>query len=73
MPLTAQDVFVRDVRDLPLGERLRLASLILQDLTESGISIVERSENWSEEDQRDVTRFSLEYASRAYPEDEDLV
>ena len=73
MALTAQEVFTRDVRDLPPAERLRLASLILQELTQSGVAIVERSESWSEQDERDLTAFSLDYASRTYPEDEDLV
>jgi hypothetical protein len=73
MALTAQDVFARDVRDLPPAERLRLASLILQELTESGVAVVQQSESWSEEDLRDLTAFSLQHASRIYPEDEDLV
>ncbi len=73
MALTAQEVFTREVRDLPPAERLRLASLILQELTRSGVAIVEQSESWSPEDERDLTAFSLDYANRAYPEGEDLV
>jgi hypothetical protein len=73
MPLTAQDVFVRDVRDLPLAERLRLASPILQEVTQSGYSVVEQSESWTEQDQHDVAAFSLEHAGNIYPEDEELV
>ncbi len=73
MALTAQDVFVRDVRGLPLAERLRLASMILQELTQSGVSIVEQRESWDEQDQFDLTRFSLDYANHIYPEDENLV
>jgi len=73
MPATAQEIFQNDVRSLPLSERLRLAALILQDLTESGVTVVERSDSWSDEDRRDLTHFSLDYASRTYPEDQDLV
>jgi hypothetical protein len=73
MASTAQEVFARDVRDLPLSERLRLASLILQEVTQSGVVIVEQSESWSEQDKQDLIAFSLEHASRIYPEAEDLV
>jgi hypothetical protein len=73
MAATAQEVFARDVRNLPLSERLRLAALILQDLTQSGVAVVEESDAWSDEDQQDLTAFSLEHASRLYPEEEDLV
>jgi hypothetical protein len=71
MASTAQEVFARDVRDLPLAERLRLASLILQDVTQPGMAVVEQSETWSGQDETDVAAFSLDYASRLYPEAED--
>jgi hypothetical protein len=70
MALTAQEIFTRDVRDLPVSERLRLAAIILQDLTHPG---VEQRESWSDQDQQDLTAFSLQHASQIYPEDEDLV
>jgi len=55
---TAQEVFNAEVRGLPPGERLRLAALILDDLTEtsSGLDV---NDAWSDEDIRDVTVFSL--------------
>jgi len=73
MGLTAQEIFTRDVCDLPLSERLRLAAIILQDLTHSGVTVVEQSESWSNQDQHDLTAFSLNHASQIYPEEEDLV
>ena len=45
MALTAQEIYARDVRDLPSSERLRLAAIILQDLTRSGATVVEQSES----------------------------
>ena len=72
MVMTAQEVFAGTVRALPLNERLRLAALILQDLTQSGVSVVEQSDAWNEQDQRDLTTFSLQYAAQLYPEDEEL-
>ena len=73
MALTAQEVFTETVRDLPPSERLRLAALIFQDLAQSEVAVGDRSDTWTEQDQRDVTTFSLQYAAELYPEDEELV
>jgi len=73
MALTAQEVFTETVRALPPSERLRLAALILQELTQSEVAGVDRSDTWNEQDQRDLTTFSLQYAAELYPEEEDLV
>lgn len=73
MALTAQDVFTETVRALPPSERLRLAALILQDLAQSDVAVVNRSDTWSEQDQRDLTAVSLKYAADLYPEDQELV
>ena len=73
MALTAQEVFTETVRTLPPSERLRLAALILQELTQSEVVGVDRSDTWNEQDQRDLTTFSLQYAAELYPEEEDLV
>ena len=73
MPTTARDVYAEAVRALPLTEQLRLAALILDELAHSEVSIVDASDDWSAEDQRDVTAFALQHAATAYPEDEELV
>jgi len=73
MPTTAQDVFTETVRALPPTERLRLASLILNDLAQTNLAIVEVADTWNEEDQNDLTAFSLRYAAAVYREDEELV
>jgi len=73
MALTAQEVFTETVRALPPSERLRLAALILQELTQSEVAGVDRSDTWNEQDQRDLTTFSLQYAAELYPEEEELV
>jgi Mg2+/citrate symporter len=66
---TAQDVFDRSVRMLPIHERLRLAALILQDLLEAETRVMALDPVWSEQDQRDLTAFSLRYAEYSYPDD----
>jgi hypothetical protein len=73
MALTAQEVFAETVRSLPLNERLRLASLILQELAQPDVAVVDQRDTWSEEDQADLTAVSLEYAAELYPEEESLV
>jgi hypothetical protein len=73
MALTAQEVFAETVRALPPSERLRLAALILQELAQSEVAVVDRSDTWSEQDQSDLTTVSLQYAAELYPEEEELV
>ena len=73
MALTAQEVFTETVRALPPSERLRLAALILQELTQAEVAGVDRSDTWSEQDQHDLTTLSLQYAAELYPEEEELV
>lgn len=70
---TAQEIYVSTVRDLPPPERLRLAALILDELAKSGMIPPDSSGTWSDEDVRDLTAFSMQYAATLYPEDEDLV
>ena len=69
---TAQEVFDETVRPLPVNERVRLASLILQDLAEAELQVVDVSDSWSEQDLRDVTAYSLRRAEALYPEDEEI-
>ena len=73
MPTTASEVFAETVRALPPTERLRLAALILDDLAQSNFAVVDSGDAWTEEDQRDLTAFALQYAAAQYPEDEELV
>jgi hypothetical protein len=73
MSLTAQEVFAETVHALPLSERLRLAALILQELAQPDVSIVGRSDTWSEQDQEDLTTLSLKHGAELYPEEQDLV
>ena len=47
MALTAQEVFTETVRVLSPSEQLRLAALILQNLAQSEVAIVDRSDTGS--------------------------
>lgn len=62
MTTTAQEIYSQIVEILPLDERLRLATLILNDLTNKNISLVHYSDTWTEEDQVDLVNYSLKNA-----------
>ncbi len=70
--MTAYELYAGSVRAWPRGERLRLAALILEDLAnEPELSLVESE--WTDEDLRDMTAYTMAYAAQRYPETEDLV
>jgi len=72
MPITAQEVFRDTVCALPPTERLRLASLMLNDLAHSNLTVVDVDDTWTELDQSDLTASSLHYAATVYPEEQEL-
>ena len=67
MALTAQEIFAETVQSLPPDEQFRLAALILQELFQSGITVVDRRDTWSEQDKKDLTTASLQYGAALYP------
>lgn len=69
---TAEEVYAAAIRSLPVSERLRLAAIILDDVTQSAASVLDFSESWSDEDVRDLTTFSLHHAAARYPEEPDV-
>lgn len=72
MTTTAQEIYIHILRTLPPTERLRLANLILNDLVDQNLSIIDQSNSWTEQDQIDITKFSLQYAATIFPEDEEI-
>ncbi len=62
---TAQELYATAIRCLPTSERLRLATLILDDLAESAAPVLDYSDAWTQEDLRDVTALSLGKAVEA--------
>ncbi|AFY53909.1 hypothetical protein Riv7116_1344 [Rivularia sp. PCC 7116] len=74
MSTSAQEVYVQVVRNLPPQERLRLATLILNELVEQdSSSVINQSDCWTDRDIVDVNNFSLQYAATLFPEDEESV
>ena len=72
MSTTVQEVYNQIVCNLSPTERLRLATLILNDLVQKNLSILDRSDTWTEQDQIDVTTFSLQYAATLFLENEEI-
>ncbi len=70
MPPTAQDVYNEIVQALSPTERLRLATLILNELVQQSSSTIDQSDSWTEQDQTDVVDFSLQYAMSLFPDEE---
>lgn len=68
MKTTAQEIYTQVIHILPPTERLRLATLILNDLIESDSPVVNQSDTWTEQDRTDLTNFSLQYASTFFAE-----
>lgn len=69
---SAQEIYTSTVRDLPLTEQLRLAALILEELTKANSILIEQRDEWSEEDMKDLTAYSTSYANSAYPEEDEI-
>lgn len=63
MQTTAQEIYTQVVRDLSPTERLRLATLILNEFVGQQPASVDHSDTWTEEDQIDLVNFSLRYAA----------
>lgn len=70
---TVQEIYQHIVSTLPLSEQLRLAALILNDLTQQNIAVIDSSDTWTEQDQLELTTLSLQYAASLFPESEDMV
>jgi hypothetical protein len=73
MPITVQEIYNQVVRTLPPTEQLRLATLILNELVQQNVSVIDQSDTWTEQDQIDISNFSLQYAAMLFPEDEETV
>lgn len=72
MPTTAQEVYSQVIRTLSPNERLRLATLILNELVQQNMSGIDQGDTWIEQDQFDLANFSLQYAATIFPEDEEI-
>ncbi|QQE65210.1 hypothetical protein GFS31_18960 [Leptolyngbya sp. BL0902] len=72
MPTEIQKIYDHVLSTLSSNERLQLATLILNSLVQETIN-VDESGTWTEQDQRDLTTFSLQYAMTSFSDDEEIV
>lgn len=70
---TVQEIYQNIIGNLSLSDRLRLAALILNDLTQQNVAVIDASNTWTEQDQLELTSFSLQYANSLFPDDEEMV
>jgi len=66
---TVEEVYGQVVKLLPVSDRFKLATLILNDIPPQ--AVVDYSEEWTEEDIRDLTIYSLRYAAQSFGEEEE--
>ncbi|MDQ3705804.1 MAG: hypothetical protein M3437_11370 [Chloroflexota bacterium] len=69
----AQEIYANTIRDLPPEEQLRLAALILNQLTQAVQGEMDIADSWSDEDMHDLAAFSLKRMDTIYTQDEDIV
>lgn len=67
--MTAEEVYSQVVKPLPVSERFKLATMILNDIHPQ--AIVDYSEEWTEEDMRDATLYSFRHAAQSFGEEAD--
>ena len=72
MLATAQEIYTQILGELSPNERLRLATLILNDLVGQPLSVINQSDTWTEQDQADLLDFSLQYAATSLYETKDV-
>ena len=72
MLATAQEIDTQILSELSTNERLRLATLILNDLVGQPLSVINQSDTWKEQDQSDLLAFSIQYAATSLYETEDV-
>ncbi len=69
---TIQEIYQNIFNTLSPGDRLRLAALILNDLTQSNVAVIDTSNTWTEQDVSELTNFSLQYAANLFPDTEEI-
>ena len=69
----AQDLYADSIRDLPSSERLKLAVIILEELSRTAAGNLDYSDSWSNEDIQDLAALSMKHSASSFPEDTDLV
>ncbi len=68
--MSTREIYEKTIRQLPAMDRLRLATMILDDLTESKGAGLDISDEWSDEDIADLTAFAMKRADQTVSDEE---
>ena len=66
--MTLQEMYEQIIKPLPAGERLRLATLILNDIPSQ--LVIDQSDAWTREDEQDFSRATWALIERRIEEAE---
>jgi hypothetical protein len=70
--MSARELYEKNIRQLPALERLRLATLILDELTAANGAGLDVCDEWTDEDISELAAYSLKHGASAAPaEDSD--
>jgi hypothetical protein len=64
---TPEAIYGQVIKSLPVSQRLRLATMILNDIPPR--AVVDYSEEWTEEDMRDAMLYSFRRAAKSLGEE----
>ncbi len=67
MPVTIKQIYSNTIKPLSESDRLRFAKLILNDIPSEAVA--DWTDNWSDEDLRDATRYMLRRAETLFDEE----
>jgi hypothetical protein len=68
--MTIQEMYEQSIKPLPAPDRLRLATMILNDIPPQ--AMVDYSDEWSEEDLRDFSAAGRAYINKVLEEEGDV-
>ncbi len=64
-----EKIYQNILDNLSLREQIRLAALILNNISRKNVAVIDDSNTWTEEDKQDIESFSLQYAASIFSED----
>lgn len=64
---TAETLYRQTIKPLPVSQRLKLATIILNDIPSRAVT--DYSEEWTEEDMREASAYSLRRAMMSFEEE----
>ncbi|MEB3231501.1 MAG: hypothetical protein VKJ64_10860 [Leptolyngbyaceae bacterium] len=70
---TVDEIYAAITHRLSLTERLRLATLLLNDLAQSDVAVIDQSDGWSEVDQQEAIAFALKKGKTEFPDQDEAL